>query len=149
MCVAMSILPSCLHSCHIHSPAIPRTLPCSCCLLFDTPHCCCVSRQMSDDWRGSGRGPLEEGASTSGTRHPDPYMHEDPYMVTVCLSVCLFVFLMTVSLSDRLLHVCSVCLSVCLCTRACLMSPTCLPAWLQRRRRGILHVLTKLASASQ
>ncbi|KAL0025471.1 hypothetical protein WJX77_003681 [Trebouxia sp. C0004] len=44
------------------------------------------TRRSSDDGRGSRKGPLEEGASpaaeaASGGRHPDPYMHEDPYMV--------------------------------------------------------------------
>ena len=37
----------------------------------------------------TGGGPLEEGLSTSGSQHPDPYMHEDPYVVGSCLPVCL------------------------------------------------------------
>lgn len=50
----------------------------------------------------TGGGPLEEGLSTSGSRHPDPYMHEDPYVVSSHP---------TVYLSARL----SVCLPICLC----------------------------------
>ena len=35
---------------------------------------------MSDDGQGSRKGPLEEG-SDFGDQHPDPYMHDDPYVV--------------------------------------------------------------------
>ena len=57
-----------------------------------------MCRRSSDDGRGSRKGPLEEGASpaaeaASGGRHPDPYMHEDPYMV----SIQCFSFLLNVS----------------------------------------------------
>lgn len=43
------------------------------------------TRRSTDGGRGSSKGPLEEGASpaaqaASGGSHPDPYMHEDPYM---------------------------------------------------------------------
>ncbi len=47
-----------------------------------------MCRRSSDEGRGSRKGPLEQGASpaaeaASGGRHPDPYMHEDPYMVSI------------------------------------------------------------------
>lgn len=53
-------------------------------MLWNIPHVLLMGcRRSSDDGRSSRRGPLEEGASQHGDRHPDPYMHEDPYVVSL------------------------------------------------------------------
>lgn len=125
----------------------------ACCLAFCCIHNrrgllahvgCCVSRQPSEHGGGSSRknmtggGPLEEGLSTSGSRHPDPYMHENPYVVGIQAAVCL----------PGCMHVCPlVCLSV--CWPVCAACPpaylqVCLPACLSVR--ACLHFTLTTAS---
>ena len=55
---------------------------------------------LEEDDRATRRGPLEEGVS--GDAHPDPYMHEDPYVVRPLFALAVHCFALLLALVGSL-----------------------------------------------